>query len=297
MAKILLISSNSSIFEKVAQAVRQTGHELLRPKDVALADSMKEAAESIAGSKPDLVIMDFWAEDAASVKLMQSVGEPGPSFIFIQKGEAPLLSEALLALNEGAEAFLTENFRPQALMNYIERAVKGPGRLRWQNRCEADTCDQTLEVALGALRIKNSRLEKLIAHLLSTPASSLKRKTLVVSDSPFQRDFLKKILEEHNFPTIVAPDFEEGQSQALSESPRIIVSDLELGEKTGLELCRAVKLEHKLIPCYFVICTADKRRIESVMTPGNGVDDCIMKPSGPSDEADFVSRVALGLLL
>jgi hypothetical protein len=33
------------------------------------------------------------------------------------------------------------------------------------------------------------------------------------------------------------------------------------------------------------------------MVPGNGVDDCIVKPAGQSDQIDFVSRVALGLLV
>ena len=99
MARILLISNNSSIFEKVDQAARETGHVLIKPDEDVSAFSLKEAGELIAGSKPDLVIMDFWAEDAASVKLMLSVGEPGPSFIFIQREGQAVLSEALMALN------------------------------------------------------------------------------------------------------------------------------------------------------------------------------------------------------
>ena len=298
MARILLISNDEQCREKTGLALDGSGHELFTAEEPSQGEYLAAAARIITDRKPAVVVAGFQAEDAASVKLMQSLDQDpdGPAFIFLLRNEAPSLSEILLALNEGAEAFLDDDFSPQALANYIDRAVKGPGRLGWRRQEGPGGEDSGLE-ELGALRIKSARFEKLISHLLSTPAASLARKTLVVSDSPFQREFLKKILEEHNFPASVASTYDDGLSLALEERPRIIVSDFELEGRTGLELCRAVKLEHKLIPCYFVICTASRGRVNQVMIPGNGVDDCLLKPSGPSDTIDFVSRVALGLLL
>jgi DNA-binding response OmpR family regulator len=84
---------------------------------------------------------------------------------------------------------------------------------------------------------------------------------------------------------------------ALSENPRIIVSDLELEGGSGLEFCQSVKFTHKITPCHFVICTANQTRFAKVMTPGNGVDDCLLKPSGTHDTQEFIARVAMGLLL
>lgn len=288
----------AAVLERARQALAGTGYELVEGGELSPSDTLAENARKIKDQEPDVVVMDYWPEDAASVKLMQSVDErpPGPAFIFVQPAAEVALNEALLALNEGAEAFLTDDFSPPALVNYVERAVNGPGRLRWRSRARAED-DSGLEVSLGEARTKSARFQKLIAHLLSEPPAALQRKTLVVSDSPFQRDLLKKILQEHNFPTLIAPGFDEGLALAAEETPRIIVSDLELAGRTGLELCRAVKFEHKIIPCYFVICTASQGKIDQVMSPGNGVDDCLLKPAGSGDTADFISRVALGLLL
>jgi len=300
MARVILISDDERSREKVGRALDGARYELLTLEGISRDMGLGEVEKILIDQKPAVVVMDYWPEDAASVKLMQSMSEEPleTAFIFIDHAEETTRDEVLLALNEGAEAFLPYDFNPGALFNYIERAFRGPGRLRWKEKSEAlNEADSSLEEAIGDLRIKNSNFEKLIARLLSAPVTPAMRKTLVVSDSSFQRDLLKKILEEHNLPTLIAPGFDEGLALALEEKPRTIVSDLDLGGQTGVELCRAIKLEHKLIPCHFVICTASQDKAAQVMIPGNGVDDCLVKPSGSGDTADFISRIAMGLLL
>jgi len=302
MARILLNLRDEDMLQGVREALSATRHEVSSLEEAARAEeSPDRLAAAIMAQNPDVVVIDFRSEDAASVKLMQTVTDLSsrPEFIFIETEAEAGREEVMMALNEGARAFLPRNFQVSALLNYVERAVSGPGRLRLKalaNYGQEGSVNQ-LEEQLGALRTQSTGYQKLISYLLSTPVGVQARKVLVVSDSPYQLELLKKILDEHNFATISASNPADGLNLALSEKPRIIVSDLELEGQTGVEFCQAVKLTHKLIPCYFVICTANQDKVGKVMTPGNGVDDCLIKPSGPSDTVNFISRVALGLLV
>lgn len=303
MAKVLVSLKDDRICDMVSAALADTKHEvrLVEAFD-PMAESMMAITDRIMAEKADVAVLDYWTEDAASVKLMQAVTDLAkrPEFIFIENAEEKAEREQILmAINEGARAFLPQNFHADALVNYVERAASGPGRLRsWGSGPQHnEKIAARLEESLGFLRVKNSSFKKLVAYLLATPVSAQARKVLVVSDSPYQLELLKKFLEEHNFIPLTAAHPNEGLAIALSERPKIVVSGMEFEGQTGIEFCQALKFTNKYVPCYFIICTSDKDKIAKVMVPGNGVDDCIVKPAGQSDQIDFVSRVALGLLV
>ena len=308
MAKILISLADESLAARIADALKGGQNELaalaVRKPAVCQPAVLQAAAQAIVEAQGEVIIIDYWPEDDASVKLMQIVSEANalnhPAFIFFESPEyrAPR-EEILMVLNEGGHAFMTADFHPAALSNYVERALMGPGRLRPRARAPHDTdaTIQTLEEALGQTRARSLGFQKVIAYLLATQFSAQNRKILLVSDSPYQQEMLRKTLEDHNFQVMTAQNPADALNVARSENPRIIVSDLELEGQTGLEFCQAVKFTHKIGPCHFVICTANQKKLAKIMTPGNGVDDCLLKPSGEHDNLDFVSRVAMGLLL
>jgi CheY-like chemotaxis protein len=303
MAKILLGLADDGLAARVTSALEGGRHEIT-PMEKFQPEDFKAAAQNIIEARSDVSILDYWPDENASVKLMQTVSEVialnHPAFIFIESpGPQASREEILMALNEGGHAFLTADFQPAALHTYVERAVVGPGRLRPRARDphETNATIKMMEEALGQIRTRNLGFQKVVCHLLSTPVSAQNRKVLVVSDSSYQLEMLKKTLEDHNFQVLTAGNPSDGLNAVINDSPRIIVSDLELEDQTGLEFCQAVKFTHKLGPCYFVICTANQKKIAKVMTPGNGVDDCLLKPSGAHDNVEFVARVAMGLLL
>ena len=307
MARILLSLADEKLAERVADSLKDGRHEMVTltmALDGLKMESIQAAAKAVLETQGDVMILDYWPEDAASVKLMQTVSDLSamdkPTFIFIESpGREAVREEVLMALNEGVQAFLPADFQPAALSNYVDRAIMGPGRLRPRTRDPLDNDEtiKTLEETLGQIRVRSLGFQKIIAHLLATPAISQNRKVLVISDSPYQLEMLKKILEDHTFQVMAVSTPSEGLNMALNENPRIIVSDLELEGQTGLDLCQTIKFTHKLTPCYYIICTASQDKLSKVMVPGNGVDDCLLKPSGPHDNLEFVSRVALGLLL
>lgn len=252
-------------------------------------------------------VLDYVAEDAASVKFVQTVTDrpDAPRLLFVLPGDAPFdRAQFLMAINEGATALLSTPLDGKALANYVERAVSGPGRRRADQGAEsgaeaARLAEKLADIEEGVRR-RRERLaacERLIARLLSAPLPERARRVLLVSDSAFQREQLEKLLQEHGYRVFAAANGNEALATALREKPRIVVSDLELDDLDGVTLCRRLKIEHQLVPCHFVVCTASHDRIQEILAPGNGVDDCMAKPADPAEILDFVARVSLGLLL
>jgi DNA-binding response OmpR family regulator len=264
-----------------------------------LAQGPNAIADFIIKSSPEIVIMDYLSEDALSVKVLQEVSDKNDkiSFIFVDSLGQADRENIMMAINEGAQAFIPREITKIVFQNYLNRVVSGPLRLRGSE----STSEKDYQNINECLNFTTSRLtgaHQLIAYLLSTPLSLQPRKALILSDSSYQRELLKKHLQDNNFVVLTSSKISEAVSLTLAEKPRILISDYELDEgQTGLDFCREIKFVQKFTPCYFVVCTASQDKISKVMTPGNGVDDCLLKPASISSLNEFLARVAQGLLL
>ncbi|MDR1487038.1 MAG: response regulator [Deltaproteobacteria bacterium] len=256
-------------------------------------------ADFILTSNSDLVIMDYSSEDAFSVKVLQEVLDKNDKigFVFVDSLGQADRENIMMAINEGAQAFIPRDISQVAFKNYLNRVVSGPFRRRNLEINEEKNL-HNLNECLSLSRTRLNSAQKLIAYLLSTPLSMQPRKVLVLSDSSYQRELLRKHLEDNNFVVSTCSKIPDAVELTLSEKPRILVSDYELEDgKTGLDFCREIKYVHKFNPCYFVVCTASYDKMDKIMTPGNGVDDCILKPASNTSLNEFLARVALGLIL
>ena len=83
-----------------------------------------------------------------------------------------------------------------------------------------------------------------------TPENYEKPKALVVDDDDFQRDLMTKSLEVLGLRYVTACDAFEGYEKYLQEKPDILITDLQMPKKTGLEL--AVEIQ-KIEPNFPVI--------------------------------------------
>ncbi|MFH1134482.1 MAG: response regulator [Pseudomonadota bacterium] len=306
MALILVKAESTDDYRIISQTLGNAGHETAalgqagpNPGDAA------SLAREVAAAKADLVVMDYLAEDAFSVKVMQGVRTENPfiGFIFLMPANAER-EHMILALNEGASALLSRPLRPAALVNYVNRSLvsrkEAITRLEEVERCQTliereKSCVMGQAETLSDQKRLLRNLCRLVDGLLyGLPDNN--RKVLVVSDSAYQVDLFRRHLEERRFQVLTAADGEKGLEAAKAEKPRIIVSDLEMPGLGGLEFCRAVKNLDYLAPNYFVICTANENKVKAVMSPENKVDDCLVKPGRVEDFQEFVARVALGLL-
>lgn len=300
MPKIVVGLSDPQEQENVCAALRLKGHTVSAMQPLTAMDNPKKAAGQLVAEQAQVAIMDYIAEDAASVKMLQAATDNArqPRFIFILPEGVPV-SHILMAVNEGASAILEKPVNTEALMNYVERAVSGPSRFRHEVDNENSRAVELsqLEKEAKTFKMQLASQRKLISFLMSTPVAAQHRSAMVVSDSAYQRDYLRKLLEDHGFQVFLAQNPEEGLALALEEKPHIVISDLEMEGKNGVEFCHDLKITHKLIPCFFVICTANSEKVDKVMAPGNGVDGCVIKPSNESGNQELIATAAMGLLL
>ncbi|MDR2421778.1 MAG: response regulator [Deltaproteobacteria bacterium] len=299
-ASVLLLIDNEGLRAKLSGYL--TGDRYV----VSEGPSLKSSAEveatiaHIASVNPDLAIMDYVGEDEASVKVLQHFADQDrrTDFIFVDSYLQSDRDKIMLAFNEGVGAFLSPDISSVGLVNYVARVLSGPCRFRGDYLDDDSRVSRPGDESLSRVRSKLDGAQKLIAYLLSTPLTAQPRKTLVLSDSPYQRELLKKYLEDHNFVVLTASNIDDAVALTLAEKPRVVISDYALEEgKTGVDFCQTLKLVHKYNPCYFVVCTANMDKFSAIMTPGNGVDDCVLKPSPTSSLNEFLASVSAGLLL
>jgi DNA-binding response OmpR family regulator len=291
----------------VESALREAGFETLTASTENTPDDPAETlVREAAAHQPDLIVADLVTDDAVSVKAMQRVSgtDPFVKFLFLTPPDVDL-AHAVMAMNEGAAALLASPADPGALGHYAKRAVKkgeyerkGDEEVRrFQRQVEKEkSCSLEQAQEITDLKRRLTSAYRLINHLTAVADVKPKPKVLLVSDSAYQVDRFRKALESHNFDVVTAGDGEEGLEKARTHKPRIVVSDLEMPKKNGLELCRDVKNDETLIPNHFIIATANADKINAVMTPENKVDDCLVKPSREEDFQEFVARVAMGLI-
>ena len=90
-------------------------------------------------------------------------------------------------------------------------------------------------------------------------------KILIVDDSDTKRALYSEMLEKEGYKIVEAKDGEEGLNKARTESPDLIITDLEMPKMNGFKMIEAIKKNEKgrMIP---VICvSATYKDIESKM--------------------------------
>jgi twitching motility two-component system response regulator PilH len=300
MPKIIVSLSNAEEQEAVAAALRLKRYDIVALPPMTADDSPKDVLAGIVTAKASVAVMDYVEADALSVKLLQASTDIAhyPRFIFVVP-DGLATAHALMAVNEGASALIACPVNTEALANYVERALYGPARFRHEIAADSAVSQELgeMEQEAKAMQTRLASDRKLISYLMSTPVANQHRTAMVVSDSAYQRDNLKKLLEDHGFQVSLAQNPAEGLETALSERPRVVISDLEMEGKNGIEFCRDLKIDHKYMPCFFIVCTANTEKIDLVMAPGNGVDACVPKPADEPASHALVATAAMGLLL
>ncbi len=103
-------------------------------------------------------------------------------------------------------------------------------------------------------------------------------KILIVEDEIDTLNLAKMILEGEGFDIITATNGEEGLKKVINEWPDLILSDLVMPIKSGIELCNALKSNPrtKLIP--IVIFTVLGRDVDKKLCEDAGAEAHLIKP-------------------
>ena len=114
-------------------------------------------------------------------------------------------------------------------------------------------------------------------------------KILVVDDEEPIAKILDFNLRKEGYDVIVANDGEKAVELAFSEDPDIILLDLMLQKKDGMEVCREVRAQ-KNIP--IIMLTAKNSEIDKVLGLEFGADDYVTKPFSTRE---LMARVKVNL--
>ena len=101
-------------------------------------------------------------------------------------------------------------------------------------------------------------------------------KVLVIEDDPTVGQFVKRGLEEQRWGVDLVPDGEEGERHAASESYDVVILDMRLPGKSGLEVLQALRARGFERPV--LVLTAQDAVDAKVQTLRAGADDYVTKP-------------------
>ena len=114
------------------------------------------------------------------------------------------------------------------------------------------------------------------------------RKVLIADDEPDILEILKYNLVGQGYEVITAKDGDEALEKARRTSPDLIVLDVMMPRKTGVEVCQILRMQPEFEETLIIFLTAvsdDGSQIKGLET---GADDYIAKPISPKV---FISRV------
>lgn len=110
-------------------------------------------------------------------------------------------------------------------------------------------------------------------------------KILIIEDDKEIAAIEKDFLEINGFQATIENDGLEGQKQALSGDFTLIILDLMLPGKDGVQICREIRNK---IDIPIIMVTAQTRDDDKIRGLGFGADDYIVKPFSPTE---LVARV------
>ncbi|MCG1227892.1 response regulator transcription factor [Staphylococcus epidermidis] len=114
----------------------------------------------------------------------------------------------------------------------------------------------------------------------------MSKKILVVDDEQSIVTLLKYNLETAGYIVEVAYDGEEALKKVETEQPELIVLDVMLPKKDGIEVCKTIRSDKNLVP--ILMLTAKDDEFDRVLGLELGADDYMTKPFSPRE---VVARV------
>lgn len=106
------------------------------------------------------------------------------------------------------------------------------------------------------------------------------QKILIVDDEDRIRRLLKMYLEREEYEVDEAEDGESGLQKAISEDYDVILLDVMMPGKDGLEVCKELRV-HKATPV--IMLTAKGEEVNRIHGFEAGSDDYIVKPFSPRE--------------
>ena len=102
------------------------------------------------------------------------------------------------------------------------------------------------------------------------------KRILIIEDDPAILLGLKESLAEENYEVLTANDGEEGFQKGKKENIDLIILDIVLPSKNGIEICKDLRSNGITIP--ILMLTSKREEIDKILGLEIGADDYVTKP-------------------
>lgn len=119
----------------------------------------------------------------------------------------------------------------------------------------------------------------------------MSKKILAVDDSASIRQMVTFTLKQAGYDVVAAEDGKDGLEKAASESPNLIITDLNMPNMNGIEMIREVRKNpsHKFTPILMLTTESDEsKKMEGKQAGATG---WIVKPFNPEQLLKVIQRV------
>jgi len=114
---------------------------------------------------------------------------------------------------------------------------------------------------------------------------------LVVEDGHAEQKIVKGLLSHAGFEVAIASNVDEGWEWLQKhDSPNLIILDIVMPEKSGLELCRMIKEEEKFSEIPIIFCSSKSEEYDQFWALRQGGNAYVVKPYAPKDLLDTVYK-------
>jgi two-component system alkaline phosphatase synthesis response regulator PhoP len=123
------------------------------------------------------------------------------------------------------------------------------------------------------------------------------KKILIVEDEKDIRELVRYNLEQEGFSVLEAEEGELALALVRRERPALVVLDIMLPGMSGLDICRAIRLDEETARVPILMLTAKGAEVDKILGLEMGADDYVTKPFSPRElvaRVKAVIRRALG---
>ena len=114
------------------------------------------------------------------------------------------------------------------------------------------------------------------------------RKVLIADDDPDILEILRYNLTQEGYEVITAKDGDEALEKARKHQPELIVLDVMMPRKTGVEVCQWLRAQTAFQKTLIIFLTAVSDDLAQIKGLETGADDYLTKPLSPKV---FLSRI------
>lgn len=119
---------------------------------------------------------------------------------------------------------------------------------------------------------------------------TLKKKILVVEDNELNLKLFTDLLEANDFEVIQDRDGRKVVEICTSESPDLIVMDIQLPNISGIDIIERLKIDEIFKKIPIVAVTAFTMQDDKVNILNSGADDYISKPISITNFIDIIKK-------